>query len=148
MRNFFKRFLGYIIDAVCAFLFYFLFFSLVGLGLSIIDDNQDFSMQLKNYFNRISKFQDQLFTYIAFFCFLLLQDFILKNNSISRRILNLKLVDTIELTYPGFKKLIIRNLIKAFFFLDFVYFIFSRKILHDELSKSTVLKNIARQEKS
>lgn len=128
--------------------FYFLFFSLVGLGSSIIDDNHYFSMQLENYFNRISKFQDQLFTYIAFFCFLPLQDFILKNNSISRRILNLKLVNTIELTYPGFKKLIIRNLIKAFFFLDFVYFIISRKILHDELSKSTVLKNNAKQEKS
>lgn len=148
MANFSKRFTGYIIDLVISFLFFLIFFILTGLILSVFDINHSFSIQLKKYLNGISQFQDQFFTYIAFFFFLLLQDIVLKSNSISRRILNLKLADTKDGTYPKLKNLVIRNLIKAFFLLDFVYFIFSKKILHDELSKSTVLKNKINRERN
>lgn len=140
MANYSKRVLGYFVDLVTSFLFYILFFILIGLVLNLFGINKGFSGELQKYLNGITQFQDQFFTYLAFFFFLLIQDIVLKNNSISRRIFNLKLVNEDHSTYPKLGILVFRNLIKAFFFFDLIYFIFSKKILHDKLSKSVVLK--------
>ena len=140
MKMIVKRVPGYFLDLVISFVCYFGLFMIAGLALSLFDLNQGVSLQLKKYLNSISSFQDQLYTYLAFFIFLMFQDIVLKNNAVSRRILKLQLVNINDRSYPQFKNLVIRNLVKALFIPDLVYFIFSKKILHDKISGSVVLE--------
>lgn len=140
MKMIVKRLSGYFLDLVISFVCYFLLFILAGLTLSIFDLNTGISLHLKNYLNSISSFQDQLYTYLAFFIFLLLQDLVLKNKAVSRRLLKLQLINDNDPSYPKFKNLVLRNLVKALFIPDLIYFIFYRKILHDKISGSVVLK--------
>jgi hypothetical protein len=143
MKLIVKRIMGYFLDLVISFVCYFLLFVATGLVLSLFDLNQGVSLQLKKYLNSISSYQDQLYTYLAFFIFLLFQDLVLKNKAVSRRILKLQLVKASDRSYPRFKSLVLRNLLKALFIPDLVYFIFSKKLLHDQISGSVVLKKQA-----
>lgn len=135
-----RRAIGYCIDLVISFLFYLLFFILLAKLLSLLHMPHSFSIALKDYLNNLTHFQDQFFTWVAFFIFLLLQDLSANNYSVSRRLLNLKLVNDKDITYPGFKQLVVRNLIKAVFFLDVLYYVFFRKMFHDKISKSKIIK--------
>ncbi len=135
-----RRAIGYCIDLVISFLFYLLFFILLAKLLSLLHMPHSFSTALKDYLNNLTHFQDQFFTFLAFFIFLLLQDLSANNYSVSRRLLNLKLVNDKDITYPGFKQLVVRNLIKAVFFLDVLYYVFFRKMFHDKISKSKIIK--------
>lgn len=140
MKNLVRRIAGYFIDLVISFVFYLLFFSLAGLILKLIGVNKVLNSGLHKYLNSINQVEDQFYTFLAFFLFLMLQDTLLKNNAISRRIVKLRLTDAKSETYPGFKKLVIRNFVKSLLIVDLVYFIFTRKIAHDRLSSSVVLK--------
>ena len=120
MKMIVKRLPGYFLDLVISFVCYFGLFMIAGLALSLFDLNQGVSLQLKKYLNSISSFQDQLYTYLAFFIFLMFQDIVLKNNAVSRRILKLQLVNIQDRSYPQFKNLVIRNLVKALFIPDLV----------------------------
>ncbi|MBK8610263.1 MAG: RDD family protein [Chitinophagaceae bacterium] len=140
MTTYLKRLIGYLTDLVLSFIFYLSFFILVGLVMNLLVVSEGVSLKLHRYFDNISQFEDQLFTFIAFFLYLLLQDLVLKNKALSRLMLKLKLVNKSDNNYPGLKKLVIRNLVKSFFFIDLIYFVFYRKIAHDRLSGTVVQK--------